>query len=249
MAELLGTDCRECIFFKDPKECKLDKISKFEKNEALFEISDEKFMIGRVCNFRRTEEWRKDKDMDQCVDDVKKEVKISGSIIVYADNMHELDECLQNLSKTKHVENFKIIIAHFATLPMREVFDYIHAQEHVSNCIGIGIKEGEDEEINFLDEAFKRAKNGFLVTIDSAKKIDKNILDKLYKYVYEDMDRLLYVPPTDGIHECVVFAFIYKYLRGNKFWTFEDKLKEFTEHQNLESQITSWDEINEKYTD
>ena len=75
----LGTDCAECIFFCDIEDksnsetefnfqatqnCKLGKISKFEKAGARFENRDGKFLVNRVCSFRRTEEWQEDNEID-----------------------------------------------------------------------------------------------------------------------------------------------------------------------------------------
>ena len=59
------------------------------------------------------------------------------------------------------------------------------------------------------------------------------------------MRRLIYVPPTDGVHECVIFGVIYKYLKGNRFWTFDEKIKELSKEQGLDDQITTWEKINE----
>ena len=243
---ILGTDCAECVFFDKDKNCHLGKLEKFFSLGAIKQEEEGKFLINRICNFRRTKDWQGEKDISQCEKTVSEEVQIVGSVVVFTSDMHELDECLQNLSNTKYIENFKVIISHFEDISMNQVFQYLKEQTHIKNCVAVGIKEDmeSDDQINFLDEAFKRAKNGFIVTIDSAQKFDLNILEKLHKFIYEEMNRLLYVPPSDGIHECVVQAMIYKYLRGNKFWTFEEKIKEFTEHHNLKSQITSWNQIN-----
>jgi len=160
--------------------------------------------------------------------------------------MNAVDECLQNLSKTKYIENFKVVIAHFDDVDVKQLYDYLQEQEHLEDVVAVRIYD--DGEINFLDEAFKRAKNGFVITVDSQKKIDTSMLEKLQDYIYEKMKRVIYIPPSTGIHECVVFAVVYKYLKGNKFWTFEEKIQEFSKDQGLESQITSWKEINENFS-
>jgi len=249
--QTLGTDCTECIFFEDTKKCKLGIIEQFKQKGAYFEEIDGKFLVDRICSFRRTEEWKEDKSIEECAEKVKHEVKMSGTIVVKTNCIHDLDQCLSNLSKMKHVENFKILITHHSELAVREVFDYLEGQEHFADCLAIRVNEGDvhSGKVHFLDEALKRSKNGFIVTIDSSKPFPLNLLNKLYHFIYVKMNRLLYVPADDENNHSVVHAFIYKFLKGNKFWGFEEKLEQVTEHQNLKSQITSWDKINEEYND
>ena len=45
-----------------------------------------------------------------------------------------------------------------------------------------------------------------------------------------------------------MMAVIYKFLKGNKFWAFKEKMEAMAKNQGIESQITSWDKINEEYT-
>jgi hypothetical protein len=249
-SQQIGTDCKECIFYEDPKKCKLGKLSKFKKAGASFEERDGQYLVNRVCSFRRTEKWQEEKSIEECIESVQKEVTITGSIVVYASNMQDLDKCLSKLSNSKHSENFKIIIAHHSKLVVRDVFDYIQNQDHFEEMYAVGVNEAEVHtgEIHFLDEAFKRSRNGFIICIDSSKDFDENMLDKLNHYIYNEMQKLLYVPATEEFNVTVVMAVIYKFLKGNKFWNFEEKINAVTKHQNIESQITSWDKINEKYS-
>ena len=258
----VGTDCSECIFFEDPSMfafsnqrttsgfCRLGKIAKFEEQNAYFEEHDGKFLVDRICNFRRVPEWKGDKSMEDCISLVEKEVKIRGSIVITANNMHELDQCLSKLSKIKHIEHFSILICHYSEFKIEELFNYIKNQEYFEEILAIRINEVETHtgEVHFLDEAFKRAKNGFIVHIDGSKDFDENILDKINHFVYHEMGRLLYVPPVEGYNGFVVMAVIYQFLKGNKFFEFEKKLNSIAEHQGLSSQIMTWDKINEKYT-
>lgn len=245
----IGTDCMECCFFhSDNKTCHIGRLDKFVEQGAEVQDVDGKYLVERICLFRRTDAWKKSerrrRNLDQAASDVSKEVQICGTIVVYADNLDSLDECFQSLRHAKYIENFNIVVAHYDDLKIQHVFNYIQKQEYLENVMAIKINESE-EGTNFLDEAIKRAKNGFVVTIDSDKRVDQTILEKLQKYVYDEMRRLIYVPPTDGVHECVIFGVIYKYLKGNRFWTFDEKIKELSKEQGLDDQITTWEKINE----
>jgi hypothetical protein len=251
--QTLGTDCKECIFFQDTKECKLGIIEKFKAKGAFIEEIDGKFMIDRICNFRRTEDWLpfKVETIEECMERVKKEVEITGSIVIYADDLQSLRATIAKLSTIKHISTFKIIVAHHSNISVEDMFEFIVHQTSFKEIFAVRVNEGElhTGEIHFLDEAFKRAKNGFIVTIKSSEDFDENILDKLYHYIYVKMNRLLYVAPDEEKTCSVVHAFIYKFLKGNKFWDFTSKLEQVTEYQQLKSQILSWDEIDAEYND
>jgi hypothetical protein len=245
----LGTDCKECIFFENSNECRLGKLDKFKNQGVLIEDFDDKYMIDRVCNFRRIPEWRASKSMQECMSIATDEVKIRGTIVITAKNIDDLDKCVSKLSKAKLVENFSIIICHHSDFKVKEVHEYINAQDYFNKIIGIRINEVSTHkgEIHFLDEAIKRSLNGFIFHIDSAKEFDINILDKINHYLYNEMGRLVYVPPDENEGVLVVMAVIYQMLKGNKFYDFQKKLKTLSEHQNISSQIVTWDDINEKY--
>ena len=247
-AASLGTNCKECIFHEvDGKNCLLGKINKYIERGAKIEERDDKFLIDRVCSFRRTQKWKKQhrrrRNIDQCTQDVKGEVHVSGTIFVYADDLEDLDKCFSQLSQTSYVEHFKVVVAHFDDLKIKDVYDYFHEQTYINSPIAVGIKDSEDT--NFLDEAFKRADNGLMISLDSKMDVDKDMLNKLQKYIYNEMHRIIYVKPTKGVHGLVSLALLYKYLKGNKLETFEEKLKLIAKEQGIESQLTTWEVINE----
>lgn len=245
---LLGTNCKECIFHNiEGKNCLLGKINKYIDRGGVIEERDGQFLIDRVCSFRRTTSWKKEerrrRNIDQCALEAINEVNVSGTIVVYSDNLDDLKKCFEQLSQTSYVQHFKVVVAHFDDLNVKDVYNYFQEQTHIKSPTAVGIKDKKD--VNFLDEAFKRAENGLLVTVDSAMDVNKDMLHKLQKYMYEEMHRLIYVKPSSGIHELVSLALLYKYLKGNKVDTFEEKIKYIAEEQNITSQIKTWEEINE----
>jgi hypothetical protein len=62
------------------------------------------------------------------------------------------------------------------------------------------------------------------------------------------MGRLLYVKSTEENSVAVYMAVIYQFLKGYRFGNFDDKLEGLSRHQALETQIMTWDQINEKYS-
>ena len=63
------------------------------------------------------------------------------------------------------------------------------------------------------------------------------------------MEKLLYVPADEKFNASVVMAVVYKYLKGNRFWSFSEKLEGLANSQGIGSQTSSWDKVNEKYID
>lgn len=244
----VATDCKVCVFHNiKGKKCYLGKLDKYIEDGAMIEERDGQYLVDRICLFRRDGAWRSEnrvrKNIDRARDEALGLVKISGTVIIYADKLDSLKKCIESLSHSEYVKNFKVIVAHFDELKIKEVYDYINEQDVLEEVFAIQIKDRD--ETNFLDEAIRQSKNGLIITLDSDKDVDLSIFDKLQKYMYSDMKRLLYVQPSDGIHECVVQGVLYKFLKGNKFWTFDEKIKQLAEEQDIENQILKWSDINE----
>ena len=244
----VATDCKACVFHNIKGfKCYLGKLDKYIENGAIIEERDGQYLIDRICLFRKDGAWKSASKFRKNIERAKAEalnsVKISGTVVVYADKMESLEKCIQSLSTYPHIKNFKVVVAHFDDLKIKEVYDYITDQEHIENVIAIQIKDKEDT--NFLDEAIRHSQNGLIITLDSDKGVDLRVFDKLQKFLYEDMKRLLYIQPSDGIHELVVQGVLYKFLKGNKFFTFDEKIKELAKEQNVENQILTWKDVDE----
>ena len=108
-------------------------------------------------------------------------------------------------------------------------------------CIKSYLKDTNE----LMFDAFKRVRNGYLITLDSEKDFDPSIIGTLNSAVNHKMKQVLHVVGTDGVHQSATMCLLYKWLRGDLMTDITTKISELTEDQGLKSQTFTWKELDE----
>jgi len=250
MAEMikLGTKCNECALF-DGADCKIYVLDAFKEAGATVEIINDETVIDRVCPYKRDEEWVFENKED-LVNKLFYEVFISGTIVVICKNdTSSLDTTLSKIKRMPNNEKFKKIIVHLDNIKRSEILEVTSKYFEDSTVMQVfsgNISENGIDLRAIADESFKRAKNGYMVFINSEKDFEEDMLDKLNIVINQDMKRLLYVPPIDNeVHKMVCMSPLYKFLRGNKMEEIETKIRHMAETAKCDDGIMSWEKIYE----
>jgi hypothetical protein len=257
MASLM-TKCNGCCFF-DTKDssCELDLHNVFRNVNAKVEVVDGVCLVDRICQYRRTEDWNDNKSLEEKMQICKNEVYLSGTIVLIADNIDNLSNAIDELiapsrsmdlevlsrSKPSIIDQFKFIVLY------RDI-NYNKLLELCGNCFKQYklINYLTDDIEYHIHQSLKYARNGYLFILDSNKKIDVSIIDKVNNFVNIKLMRLLHVSGNDGLHESVSMVHIYKWLKGDLQIPFELKLKDISSQENSDPQTLTWKEINEQYS-
>lgn len=240
----LGTFCSECVFYNDNK-CDNGIIEKFEAAGAEVIKTENETTIDRVCVYRRLEDWIQDKSPEEVNKVLADEVYISGSVIVLGKDLDSIEKCLTKLASVPKIKRFKIIVAHKKEMKASDVREIC---EKILNDIDyICVKVFDDINSSFImDEGFKRAKNGYVFFIESDKDFDDIMIEEVNKAINEKLDRFIYIKPVDEtMHGAVCFSIIYKYLKGNKFYNITKKLEEYTNEQECQYLLKTWNDVYE----
>jgi len=241
----LGTNCGKCQFFKDGT-CSLGKIQEFENNGANIVYIDDVANVDRVCVFRRTHDWEPLLSFNEKVSKVNSETYICGTIIVIMkdDNKEELIKTIEGLSLLNNIHNFKIVISFSKTNKMSEIAKIASSTIHYGidyTCVQII----EESDPLYIDEAFRRAKNGFIFVVQTGFDIDKEMIDKVNSVINKKMKRLAYVSSGHYFHGNVYSAVVYNFLKGHKEVPFDKKFEYVTQSQEIKNLSMSWEEVNE----
>jgi hypothetical protein len=241
----LGTFCEDCCFYdKQIENCKHGLIEVFKNRGAEIIWEDSYPKIDRVCQYKRQEDWQSDKTDEEKIQLCKKEIYITGTIILLADDKETLLKSILQLNQFEHIDEFKIIVIYKGIM-----------YKDVLNVCGNNLKSEYrclktiNNDIEFqIYKALKFAKNGYLFILEAGKSLDESLIDKVNNFVNRKMFRLLHIQGTDGLHQSVSMIHLYKWLKGDLGTNFGNKLKSISQQENSDHQVSNWKEVNEQYS-
>ena len=98
--------------------------------------------------------------------------------------------------------------------------------------------ENKDDSIR---DAFLKVKNGYSIIIESEEDISQSHIDKLNMLVNKKMRRVGLISDSP----VTINNALFKYLKGNKVVSYQQKLTEMSEEQKVSKMIYTWEEVNE----
>ena len=98
----------------------------------------------------------------------------------------------------------------------------------------------EDRESKIRD-AFLKMTNGYSMIIDSEEGFDVSSINNLNLFVNKKMKRVGLI--SDSPY--TVNNMLFKYLKGNKIVSYEEKLNTLSEEQEVTKMVYTWKELNE----
>lgn len=237
----LATFCKNCCFYNnDDKSCKTGYLDKFKSCDSKIVWEEDGPVVHRVCPSRRTSDWEH-KDDPNLSDILEKEMHISGSILVIAGSIESLSKTLDQLSGVENIDKFNIIIVHRGSMDGLQKL----CEDKITYSSFMCIKSYLEDTNELMFDAFKRVRNGYLITLDSEKDFDPSIIGTLNSAVNHKMKQVLHVVGTDGVHQSATMCLLYKWLRGDLMTDITTKISELTEDQGLKSQTFTWKELDE----
>jgi hypothetical protein len=239
----LKTACKFCCFYQNAT-CSHNLLEKFEKHGADIVMHDGSPIINRICPYFRSSDWNQELPIEEKMSICRNEIYISGTIILIANDSSNLLQAIKKLNANTEISNFKLIV----------IYKDIKASDMLDVC-GNNIHGGYklikwlDHDIAFhVYKALTYAKNGYLFILDTNKAFDEKIVDKIDFFVNKQLNRLLHVLPTEGFHESVSMIHIYKWLKGDLQCSFGEKLCDIANKENSDSQVLTWKDIDENYS-
>lgn len=234
----IGTFCKECIFNKG--SCELGLHEKW-RNLGNLKESDDGFVIDRICQWRRDSNWDKGDDPITKVND---EVHISGTIVIAFKeyDIENIRSKLEDLSGMWMLKHFNVVVSlPINSLPKETLSICKELMPDITVDVNVVINEFTLED--FSTEAFRKAKNGYVIFLDGTKEIDNTIIKRLDDAINNKLMQIVFVRPTDGYHQSTCLSALYKFLYGNKQKTVEEKIDIMAKDQNLSRLLVTWGEI------
>ena len=228
----LGTSCKDCYNFNsDEKTCGKDLYTVFKERNAEITVLEDDVTIDRICPYKNK------------TDSPNKDPYIFGTVMILADNLDNLKSTLDEINKNKGIENFKILIL-YKGLKYHEMLpvciEKIHSEYRLVYMATNDIPFQVYKAVSF-------AKNGMLFIVDSNKKVEPDMIDKVNHLINNKLYRVLHIHNNDEIHQSVSMIHIYKWIKGHLGETMSFKLKDISDKEQSDSQVYTWKEVNEQY--
>lgn len=201
----LTTSCKDCVFAvydgDTQFDCRAGRIDVFAKNEEVIDAYDNDksfYVIKRLCNFYREEDWINEDDTDVLAK-VKNEATPSFGVVIYnlsQDTNKQLDK-LKDIINQSPVDNKKIYVVLIANDQSKADMPYFLPMVDSFKEDGIALKIVSvfnyvpKQHIDAL--AFKHViKRNYLVKIDNNDMVSGDVFDKVNQSLNTDLDKVSY---------------------------------------------------------
>ncbi len=213
---MFETTCRECKF-KDMDNgsqtgCSVGVLTQLEKNGVDISKDGGFFKFPGVCMSRRLEQW------EGSYTDLFIQNFIPSTFVIIHSEGSNLVDTLKSISKVVTPKPTNVIICH-DTHNLKEI--HTLASENLSGikfqCVYMVDKLYKDI---MYDEAFNRAKNGWVFFVDSGKIVPDDYLEAVnFSKNHLLLNFVAVFGEIDGY-----LAIIYKHLKGNKAVNIKEKI-------------------------
>ena len=253
----LTTSCRDCCFAtkkgKVQTGCLLGRIDKFSaQNIEIVDAKDQegnKFSVLKSwCSAYRNEIWKtahKDEDLKEALDN---EIYPKVNFLILAkDSLNEIEVTVNSILNQEKFKAKQIIIV---TCNDEVYFEAIQQSRSLLEDSGLLFKvqvvRNDISDLAIVDEVFANFHNGFYSIFECGKEVPKDLISVLNSALNDNVEKVGYIKPYDGINGMTAQCVLHKFLYGNKDATLEEKLldgEEMDKTGKENSLVRTWDEL------
>lgn len=247
----MNTTCSKCEFATrvDGKQvgCEFDRINKYKNQKIEIELIEDSFLIkGRICNLCRATNsgWADDLTLEEKKEKAKKEVEIKLCAIVVVTPKTTIFDIIKT-AKSLEEQVIPIDVNFVLTSNVPKSGDVISTLKkhfpstsnlkwNVSLCFERrnGKPLDKPRALDTIVRDLNDKDYQFYINIDAGAILNKDIVEKLNKYLHEDLGQFIYlreIIDRDGIDEFsigpVVHISTHKFVGGNAYAEHDLKLE------------------------
>ena len=253
----LTTSCGDCCFAtkkgKTQTGCSLGRIDKFSaQNIEVVDAKDEEnnkfFVLKTWCSAYRNDIWKtahRDEDLEEAL---YAEIYPKVNFLILAkDSLNEIEVTVNSILNQEKFKAKQIIIA---TCDDDIYFEAIQKARSLLEDSGLLFKvqavRDDMPSLAIVDEVFANFHNGFYSVFECGKEVPKDLISVLNSALNDNVEKVGYIKPYDGINGMTAQCVLHKFLYGNKSITLEEKLidgEEMDKTGKENSLIRTWDEL------
>jgi hypothetical protein len=222
----MGMTCKGCSFEKG-ETCSIGILENIKEESSVCNLVDGHYQFNRICPHRNGENLTEEQSFQKA--------SLPISFIVLDDDLEKTNGILETIkSATQGERAYNICIVTFENFKdLRDLAD-----KYLNYYV---IKSFSEDRESKIRDAFLKMTNGYSMIIDSEEGFDVSSINNLNLFVNKKMKRVGLI--SDSPY--TVNNMLFKYLKGNKIVSYEEKLNTLSEEQEVTKMVYTWKELNE----
>lgn len=213
----IETHCKGCVFAQrkmslEGNLCQLGRLEKFPKGKVV----DGYYKFNRFCNAYRPQKWLDDLDTAlHPIQVVNQEIHIKMGFTINFTNNHDLHKLKHTLDSVFWGDDgpYYVIVVNDKPEYNGEIHQLISKKNIYNSRIHI-VQILDQVPEYYMDEAFKFARNGYMIYLYSGDIMPYNYVEKLNSHINHDLKFLSICFSGDG--RIIFQNSLFKLLGGNK---------------------------------
>ena len=221
-----GMSCNGCSF-ENGTDCSIGILDNIKLESNICQIVDGHYQFDRICPHKNSENLTKEQSLEKN--------KLPISFIILDNDLEKTEGIINNvLSFTKGEKVYSICVVTLDNFQKLKVFSDKYHNFYVLRSFS----ENREEQIR---DAFLKVKNGYSIILGTDENVEQKHLESINCFVNEKMKRLGLILDSP----MVINNSLFKYLKGDKVVSYQEKLYQMCEEQKTVKMIHSWEDVNE----
>ena len=219
----IGMSCEGCSF-ENGLTCSIGILDNILEESTTYKIVDGHYQFDRICPHKNSIGLTEKESF--------KRSSLPVSFIIIDTELEKTKVLIEKVNSL--FGDCSICVSTISNFKDLKKFADIHKRVFVIQSF----TENKGEQIR---DSFLKVNNGYSVIIESTEDVDEKHIKYLNDFVNRKMKRLGLISDSPMVINNVLF----KYLKGNKAVSYENKLISLSEEQGVSSMVYTWREVNE----
>lgn len=222
----IGMSCNGCSFEKG-SDCSIGILENIKNESNTCELVDGHYQFDRICPHKNDQNFTEEDSFNN--------ITVPVSFIIVDTDLEKTEGLIKKIRGAISIHwNYTICIS------TMDNFKSLKKYADINNEVLVirSFSEGKGDRIR---DCFLKVKNGYSVIVESTEEVNADHITKLNMFINKKMKRVGLISDSPMIVNNVLF----KYLKGNKAVSYEEKLNSLSEEQNVSTMVYTWKEVNE----
>ena len=218
--------CEGCSFEKN-SDCSIGILENIKNESNLCELVDGHYQFDRICPHKNDQNFTEEDSFNN--------ITLPISFIIIDTDFNKTEGLIKKIKENISTHwNYSICVS--TTDNFKDLKKYADINNEVFIIRSFSEVKGER-----IRDCFLKVKNGYSVIIESTEDVGSDHVQKLNMFVNKKMKRIGLISDSPMVVNNVLF----KYLKGNKTVSYEEKLDSLSEEQKVSTMVYTWKEVNE----